>query len=492
MLHCVNNGKHARRGARQICAWLIPGAMVFLGWMIAGGAQARCQTAADSSQGSPQPPANAAPGSGPGEPVVITLADALKLAEANEPNFAAAKGASRSAQLGRSIAAAGLLPAARLYSQGIYTQPNGIYAEGGEGVTSPDPKFVANDSRPREYIDQGMVDETLSVGGVAAVRRANAAAAVARAQLEIARRGLVAAVVASFYGSLAADHKVAIAQRAYKDAANFTRITSDREKLGEAAHADVIKAQLTEQQQWRGVQDARLAAQTARLDLGVFLFADPRTAYTLKAPQAEPLLAPFGDVQAAAAKNNPQLKAALASLDQSKADVLGARAALLPSLGLNVTYGIDANEFAVNGPLLTSGPFAGIRARNLGYSTGFTVNLPVWDWLSSEHKVKQSEIQRDVARVALSATQRQLIANLQEYYSAAQTARQELQSLDQSVATAAESLRLSEMRYKGGEALVIEVVDAQNAYVAAQNAREDGRVRYTSALAQLQTLTGTM
>ena len=57
-------------------------------------------------------------------------------------------------------------------------------------------------------------------------------------------------------------------------------------------------------------------------------------------------------MDAAAAKNNPELKSALAALNVSNADVLGARAAYLPTLGLNVTYGIDANEFAVNGPMI--------------------------------------------------------------------------------------------------------------------------------------------
>ncbi len=402
--------------------------------------------------------------------------------------MAAARAASQSAALDRSIARAGLLPNARAFTQGIYTQPNGLYSESDEGVSTPNPKFVANDSRPHEYFAQGIVDETLSVAGVAAMRRADAAAAVGRAQLEIARRGLVATVTGLFYGLLAADQKVAIAQRASNDADEFTKITEERENAREAAHADVLKAQLTKQQQWRSLQDAILAAQSARLDLGVLLFPDPRTPYTLKESQAEPPLAPLADVEAAAAKNNPQLKSALANLAGTNADVLGARAAYLPSLGVNFTYGIDANEFAVNGPLTPSGQ----KARNLGYSTTWTVNLPIWDWLSTEHKVKQSEILRDEAQVALTATQRQLIANLQEYYAAAQTARQELESLDTSVATAAESLRLSELRYKGGEALVIEVVDAQNAYVAAENAREDGRVRYQTALADLQTLTGTM
>jgi outer membrane protein TolC len=487
MLHTVKIGKHAAQGAKPVRTFLMAGSMAFLACIAAGLVPARCQTAPDAPQNSANSTAQAA-----NQPVPITLSEAIARAEANQPAYAAARASSRSAALDRAIARAGLLPNARLLSYGIYTQPNGIYAEGGEGVNSPNPRFVANDSRPREYIDQGIVDESLSFAGVAAVRKANAAAALARAQLEIARRGLVAAVTGLFYGSLAADHKAEIAQRAWDDAANFTRITSDREKLGEAAHADVLKAQLTEQQQWRGLEDAKLAAETARLDLGVLLFSDPRTAFTLQAPAAEPVLAPLADVEAAAAKNNPQLKSALASLAQSNADVMASRAALLPSLGLNVTYGIDANEFATNGPLVTGGPFAGARARNLGYSTAFTVNLPLWDWLSAEHKVKQSEIQREVAKVSLSAAQRQSIANLEEYYAAAQTAQQELESLDRSVSDAAESLRLSELRYKGGEALVIEVVDAQNAYVTAQNAREDGRVRYENALAQLQTLTGTM
>jgi outer membrane protein TolC len=161
---------------------------------------------------------------------------------------------------------------------------------------------------------------------------------------------------------------------------------------------------------------------------------------------------------------------------------------MLPTAVLNVTYGIDANEFATNGPLNSDGT----RARNLGYSTSVTIGLPVWDWLANQHKVKQSEIRRDAARVALSTTQRRLIAQLDEAYSEAQAARDQLASLELSVNTAAESLRLTKLAYTGGDATVLEVVDAENAYTTAQNAREDGRVRYENARATLQTLTGTM
>ncbi len=112
-----------------------------------------------------------------------------------------------------------------------------------------------------------------------------------------------------------------------------------------------------------------------------------------------------------------------------------------------------------------------------------TLDIPVWDWLATEHKVKQSEIRRDVAKIALTATQRRLIAQLDEAYAEAAGARDQLASLDASVATAAESLRLTKLRYTGGEATVLEVVDAQSAFITAQNAREDGRVRYEAALA---------
>src|SRR5450631_2437430 len=108
---------------------------------------------------------------------------------------------------------------------------------------------------------------------------------------------------------------------------------------------------------------------------------------------------------------NPDLHQALASLRVSTLDVQAARAGYLPDLGLNFTYGIDAAQFAVNGPDGT---------RNLGYSAMVTLDIPVWDWFSTQHKVRQSEIRRDAAKVTLSTAQRQLIARLDEAYSEAQ------------------------------------------------------------------------
>jgi outer membrane protein TolC len=428
-------------------------------------------------------PGTANDASVPAKPVTITLEEAIRRAQANEPSYASSLADSRASALDRSIARAGLLPSVDYHNQALYTQANGLENQAGQGVgAQPSPRFIANNA-VREYASQGVVNETIGLGQWAAVRRADAEAARTAAELEIARRGLVSAVTGLFYGLIAADQKLAVAERAHSESTDFTGLTTKREQAREAAHADVVKAQLADQQRERDLADAKVAAEKARLELAVLLFPDPRTQFSLETPTGAAQLPSHSEVEQAAAKNNPELKSALAALGVSNADVQAARAAYMPDLGLNVTYGIDAPQFAVDGP---------DHVHNLGYSASVTLDIPVWDWLATEHKVKQSEIRRDAARVALTATQRRLIARLEEAYSEAATALEQLASLEASVATAAESLRLTKLRYTGGEATVLEVVDAQSAYVSAENAREDGRVRYEAARTDLESLTGTM
>jgi outer membrane protein TolC len=415
-------------------------------------------------------------------PSSITLDEAIARARANEPAFAAALAASRVAQLDRSIARAALLPSAVYHNQYLYTQPNGATNQAGSVGSQAAPRFIANNA-VREYASQGIVTETVGMQQFTAFSRSTAAAAVASAELEISRRGLVSTVVGLFYASLAADHKLAVAQRAANEAANFTTLTQQRESAREVAHADVVKAQLQQQQRDRDLADAVLQSQKSRLDLAVLLFPDPRSPYALSSPGAPPPLSTRAEIETAAAKLNPELQSALASLRVSSLDVAAAKAAYLPDLVLNYTYGIDAEQFATRGP-------EGVQ--NLGYSASVTLDIPVWDWFSTQHKIRQAQILHDAARVNLTATQRRLIAQLEEFYAEAVTARDQIQSLDLSVQSAQESLRLTRMRYTAGEATVLEVVDSQNSLTSAELAREEGIIRYQAALANLQMLTGTI
>jgi outer membrane protein len=418
-------------------------------------------------------------GSQPGP--AITLDQALSLARTNEPAFAAAVATSKTAQLDRSIARAALLPSVVYHNQYLYTQPNGALNQAGSAGTQAAPKFIANNV-VHEYTSLGVVTETVGLAQYNALARAGAAAAIASAELEISRRGLTSTVVGLFYNSTAAQERTVIQQRATNEAADFVKQTQQREAAREVAHADGIKAQLTLQQRQRDLGDAQLQAQKARLDLGVLLFPDPRSPYSVTLPAAT-LLPERTVVETQAAANNPELKSALATLRSKDLDITAARAAYLPDLVLNYSYGIDAAQFAANGP-------DGVR--NLGYSASATLDIPVWDWLATQHKIKQAHIFRDAAKVALTSTQRTLIAQLEEFYGEASLAHDQLASLELSVQTARESLRLTRMRYSAGEATVLEVVDAQNSFTSAELAYQDGNIRYQVALANLQLLTGTI
>ena len=417
-------------------------------------------------------------------PAVITLEEAVRRAQTNDSAYINAVANRASAALDRTIARSALLPGVIYHNQYLYTQPQQL---GGLRAGSPtgNVAFIANNT-VHEYISQAQVNETLGLNLFAQYKRSNAAAALATAQQEIARRDLVLSVVNGYFNMLAAAGKLTVAQRAADEAGRFSGTTRRLEAGGEVAYADVVKADLQEQQRQRDLSDARLLAEKTRLDLGVLLFPDPRTDYTLadvliSDPAQLPAVPAKVDVEGAARTNNPDLRAALEAVRVADQDVAAARFAYLPTLALNYSYGIDAAQFAVNNR---------DGAHNLGYSAFVTFDIPVWDWLATQSRVRQSNIRRDVARTELSTSQRRLLADLEELYNEAQSAGSQLKSLDASVAGATQSLKLVNLRYTAGEATVLEVVDAQNTLTGAETMRADGIVRYRAALANLQTLTG--
>ncbi len=412
--------------------------------------------------------ASAAPSRGT---VSLTLADALARAKANSPQFQAAVTDLGMAREARLQARAGLLPGVNYSNSYLYTQGNGTTS----GV------FIANNG-VHEYISQGIAHEAIGPAQIADYQRSAAVLALAQARHEVAVRGLVVTVVQSFYGYIAAQNRTVTSQQVFDEGQRFLTNTQKLEQGGEVAHSDVIKAQIQANDLLRARDEAKLAEQSAKLALAVLLFPNFFQDFTLVSDlSAVPPLPAIADVQQSAEKNNPELKAAYAALNVANKEVSVAWAGYLPSLTVDMFYGIDANQFAV---------YNRDGARNLGYAGAATLNIPVWSWGAIQSKVRQAQLQRNLAKVELSAAQRQAIADLQQFYAEAQTAREHLDVLDKTAALAADSLRLTTLRYQAGEATALEVVDAQNTLATARNNLDDGETRYRVALANLQTLTG--
>ena len=413
-------------------------------------------------------------------PLMLTLQDALARARKINPEYHAALTQLGIAKEDRVQSRAALLPNVNYTTEFLYTQ--------GDGTRSNTPRFIANNA-VHEYVSQGDVHQALSLENVAEYRRTRAAEAVARARAEIATRGLVVTVVKAYYGFIVAQRKYASVQRAAAEAQHFLDISQKLEHGGEVAHSDVVKAQIQAQIQQRELQEAELEMNRSRLELAVLIFPDFNENFAvvdeLQTPEPLP---EFAEVQAAAARKNPQLRAAIATLDEAKQEIGVAWNGFLPSLSFDYFYGIDASHFAVN----EFDPVSSRVVRNLGYAATVTLQLPIWNWGANRSKLKQANLRREQAKIELTATQRELLSNLRIFYNEAQTARAELDSLTQSAELAGESQRLTTLRYQAGEATALEVVDAQNTLTQSRNALNDGQARFRVALANLQTLTGTL
>lgn len=405
------------------------------------------------------------------EPITLTFTDALAGARQYAPDLQSANIAALLAREDRIQAKAALLPQTQQVDEFIYTQPNG----------SPSGVFVPNDG-PHVYYAYAQAHQDFSIAHRAEYRRAQAPEALAQAKADLAGRGLFATLAGDYYGLVIAQRKLANSQQSLSDARAFEDITQKQEQGGEAAHADVIKAQLQTRQRERDLADAQLAIDKSRLTLAVLLFPDFQQNFlvTDDIDQTPPLQS-FEDIQQQAQLKSPELRIAQATVRQEAAGVSAARAAYLPAPFFDYFYGLQANQLA---------HFNHDHQDNLGSVVDIGVNIPLWTWGAAQSRVRQAHLREKQANLELSLAQRQLIANLNSSYREAQLAQSELDSLRSSLALATESLRLTILRYQGGEATALEVVDAQSTLAAARNALDDGLLRYRIAIAVVQTLTG--
>jgi outer membrane protein TolC len=411
------------------------------------------------------PPAGAAP-------LRLTFPDALERARQYSPETLTANIAASLAREDRLQAKAALLPEVAWLSQSIYTQPNG----------APTGVFVSNDG-PHVYNNYASAHaDVYAPAKLADYRRAGAAEAVAKARAEVAARGLFATVTQDYYALALAGRKLASAQQAVRDAQHFFDITSAQEQGGEAAHADTVKARIELVKTQADEREAQLALTKARMEFAILLFPDYRQDYIVvdDLDTLVPLPA-LDDVKARAARNNPDMRAAQATVEQQQHELASARAARYPSLSVDYFFGSNANQVAIHDEL----------GQNLwGSVLQAQVNIPVWTWGASASRVRQGQLRLQQARNDLTFTQRQLLSDLDQFYAEVELARLQLPSLRDAMDLSQQSLDLTLDRYQAGESSAQEVVDAQVTLRDARDTYHQGLARYRLAIGNLQTLTG--
>jgi outer membrane protein TolC len=415
-------------------------------------------------------------------PQVVTLADAIEQAQRVDAHFQSALTDAKLAGGDRTQARNAILPTISYTSQALLTE--------GTGGKTTVGRFVTNDG-VHVYRSWGVFHEDLSPANYLGTtyRQARAAAAIAKAKGEIAKRGLSATVTKLYYALAVAQRKYATAQLALETAKHFYDITEAAERVGQAAHSDVLQAEIQYRQQGQAFQDAKLAMESARMDLAVLLFPTLNENFSIVDDlDSAASLPTFEEVQKMAANKNPDLQVALQTVYQAKVAVQAAKGAFLPAFYTDSVYGIEANSYALHSVNVEERK-AGVLP-NLGYFVTVGVNVPVWDWGTLRSKLHQAEFKHEQARLELSQTQREMLGTLYSSYNEAAVARPAIDETRHTADLADESLRLIDLRYKAGAATALDIVVAENTLTQARNSYNDAELRYLVAIANLQTLTG--
>lgn len=373
-------------------------------------------------------------GQAPSNP--LTLADCIRLANSVPSAVSLARQEARIAALGITVARAGFLPHAGLTGGAIYNSPRA------------DRQAFVSFNGSREYITQAGIGVEIDTSGRlrAAYARAKTDRDIAETGTRISERDLRRAVTLAFYRVLVARKLTTAAQASLGEARSFEARVKALFGGGEAAQADVVKASAQvaafDQLQRAAELDARLANQ----DLASFWTAEVDTPLDLEDALAQAPAPPSGLPASGAFLGRPEFRILDLQNLGFKLDAKRERAALLPQVFLGVQHGIDANRYSWS---------------ERGTAVVATLNVPVFDWM----RARSLSLQFTTRALQIDNT-RKLTERLfsREYESAkarAASVYEQVAVAESQVKLTEENLKLSQVRYEGGEGPALDVVVAQ-------------------------------
>ncbi len=410
------------------------------------------------------PPAPAQPGS-----QRLALEECIRRAQAAQSNVTIARQQAAVARYGRIEARANFLPQVGL---------GGLYAYNSPLSADPNAFSYVSANGIREYSTLGTIGLELDTSGRlrAQLARAKADEAAAAANVVLSERDLKRAVSTAYYRVLLARHLAETASSNLAEAQAFESRSRLLVADQEVARADLIKASAQVAFFEQAVNAAELEAKLANHELASFWTRDVEGPLPLADALSEPLPLPESEPPSSTPYlRRPEFGLLEAERQGFAADARRARAEMLPQLSLVQQYGFDATHFS----------FA-----DRGYATFVQLQVPVFDWFRSHSAERQSELQaqqveakREMAARAFSREYRDALARVDLLYSQIAIAEKQVQLSE-------ENLRLSRVRYEGGEGLALDVVAAQSQLAQARANYFSAKANYLNARVDLEVAAG--
>lgn len=310
---------------------------------------------------------------------------------------------------------------------------------------------------------------------------------VARFQFDVQYLNMVAAserliqgVKVAYYDLLRANGQAKVAQAAVDVAKVRLANTRARFEAGTAPRFDVTTAEVDVENLNQQLIQAQTRVETARSTFNRQLGLDINTPVTIQdvVPTVDTSAVDVDSSIKTAYERRPEVRAGRAGVSLSQTNVRLQQTGLRPNLSVNFNTGYNVNTTTFTN-------------QNVNWQAIILLQQPVWDGGITRARVQQARA--DVANSADTLDQiklnvgvdvRNAILSLEE-------AAKRTQTTAAAVALAEEALRLANVRYEAGIAVLVEVTNAESQLTQARFNYVNAQYDYAAALATLQRATST-
>ena len=417
-------------------------------------------------------------------PQLLSLQNAITLAERANPESALATARQQAARAGVQSARSTMLPHLAA-SETLTDSTDPVFAF---GARLRQGRFTTNDFSPAKLNHPAATTDFQSAVGASwnmfDSGKSRREVQAARSQIESAthegdatRHNLAYQTVRAYYRALLADQERLTTAAAVTRARSFRQQAQDRMTAGLALASEGLQADVELSQREQDAAEADSNVSLAYADLEDILGGSGVT-YTLIQPQGTP------------APVNSSLEELQAQALRSRPDLAAARSKILTA-----AYSIKAARDAY-GPAFSS--FADVQADNphlaSGGGTNWTVGgraeINLFDGGVRKAELSKARAERLMAQAAFRQAQTKANLQVRQAFYALQTSRRQYNTSSQMLAAGQETLRTALNRYSAGLATITEVLTQQDQLRAIELNRVESLYRWWTTDAQLRFATG--
>jgi outer membrane protein len=410
-----------------------------------------------------------------GQMPVVTLPEAIRLAERVQPSVVRAAADVRTAEARRRSALGSYLPTLSASSSA-----SDFFSEGAARVDPVTGQLTSGNSSNRSLSTSLSASLDLFTGfrRGAEMRAARATESAAEASLVDARFEQALTTTNQFLDALAAAELLRVRETSVRRAEEQLKVSVAKLRAGSATRSDSLRSLVTLgnarlEQLTTQAQLASAEANLARLigEAGRVRAADDSAFYRVL---------PAIDTQALrteAESKSPRIQSAAANEAAARASARASRSAYWPSLTLAGNTGWNgsrANDYDL------------LNQRQLSLSLRWNI----FDGFERELAVAQREADLDLAEASASDARREVQAELTTRLAELDAARSRIEITKTSVAAATEDMRVQQERYRLGVSTIVDLLTSQEALNQAEVDGVNARFDYLRAKAQLEALIG--